>query len=250
MKLTSKFQPFIENIVIGCLFIYLGRYIMVQFNESSFGLAGLAAIIWGGFKVFIGVWIYGIALWALMFRPESYKDIKEKRRMAALLKKVERDLQSNNIKKAKDRVHGFIMKYPNDLKLKYELAKLYLRDSDPCNAGRYLYLKPRPSQEEKECIKQFEKANGDDPFEILRKISKPSKISRDFVVESRNSLTQLVKRIKTQSQVNSWIVREYSYHLDEIDVPFYKKIWVDEKDVIIHVAILIALLAVTMILKA
>ncbi len=248
MKHIAKIEPFIENIVIGSLFVTLGFYIMRTFNESSFGLVGLATIMWGGFKIFLGVVIYGIALWALIFRPRSFKDIKKRQAVDRVLKRVDRDIQSNNIRLAIDRLHGVIMNYPNDLQLKLKLARFYVQNGDLARAGRYLYLKPHPTSKEKECISLFERRNGDSAFHILRAITKPSRVDRDFVRESKKKITRLVNAIAADSERKSWIVREYEFYLDELNVPLYKKMWNEQRDVVVHVFMLIVLFCLAEIL--
>lgn len=245
-KVASKFQPFLENIVIGSLFVFLGRYIMTTFNENAFGHVGLVAIMWGGVKLFIGVVIYGIALWALVFRPDSFKNAKQDKMLATLLKRVTGDLQSNNIARAKDRLHGAILKYPNNIRVKHELAKLYLLEDDSINAGRYLYLKSNLSKREKECISNFETSKGNDSFHILRSITKPSKIDAEFVNESSRRLAHLVRESTKGSHAKSWIVRAYASYLEALNIPWHRKLWRDEKDIIVNVAILVSLFLLTL----
>jgi hypothetical protein len=188
-------------------------------------------------------------LWARLFKPESFIHVKEDRTFANTMKRVEGDLRSNNISRAIDRLHGGIMKNPNSTKYKFALGKLYLQRDDKINAGRYLYLKSKLSEKEGECVATFEGSNGGDSFQILRKITKPSKVDRNFVNEGKGKLTRLVDRAGKGVHKKSWIVRVYSAHLDEINIPFYKKIWREEKDVVIHVAILIGLFCLTIMLR-
>ncbi len=241
MKFLSKLQPFVENIVIGLLFVGVGLYIMRSFNESSFGLVGLAAIIWGGFKILIGLFIYGVALWALFFRPESFTDLKIKKAIDRALKKIENDVRLTNMRIAQDMLHAEIMKHPNNLAVKFALGKVYMNDHDLARAGRCLYLKSHPNKKERECIRAFEISVGGNAFQILRRISKPSKIDKDFVTGSKSKIKSLLTQIKSETEKRSWIVREYEYHLEEVDIPFYKKLWKDERDIIIHAIVLIVL---------
>lgn len=221
---------------------------MRSFNENAFGLVGLATIIWGGFKILIGVFIYSVALWALFFRQESFGDLKLKKAIDGVLKKVDNDLRLNNLGVAKDRLHALVWKYPNNLRIKFETAKLYLLENDLINAGRYLYLKPNPNKKEQECIRAFEESLGDNPFQILRRLSKPSKINKDFVGDSKRRIKRLLKGIKSESEKRSWIVREYAYYLDELSIPLYKRTWKEERDIIIHLIILLILFGLSQIL--
>ncbi|GLV65106.1 hypothetical protein Bmyc01_37750 [Bacillus mycoides] len=41
------------------------------------------------------------------------------------LKRIEKDLKNNNLGKARDRLHGLIATYPNELELRKKLGDIY-----------------------------------------------------------------------------------------------------------------------------
>ena len=55
------------------------------------------------------------------------------------LKRIEKDIENNNLGKARDRLHGLITTYPNELALK-KLGDIYFTLQYPEMAGRYWYL--------------------------------------------------------------------------------------------------------------
>jgi len=251
-KLNSiiyKIEPFFEHVGIGLLFIKTGIYILDELHTNFFAITGLISIFWGGFQIFIGIIIYVVVIIAYIFKPESFIHIKRKRIVESVLKRVEKDLESGNIQKAQDRLHGLISKYPNYLKIKFELAGIYLLDKDFVNAGRYLFLKPALNKQERFCVENFKNSLGNNPFQILKKISSPSQIDREFVQSSKSKIAELVNNIKVESEKKSWIVKNYSYYLHELNAPFYQRFFHNHKDVIIQIIILITLICLTEFLK-
>ncbi len=53
------------------------------------------------------------------------------------LKKIEEDILKNDLGKARDRLHGLISTYPNDLELRKKLGEIYFELKHPSMAGRY-----------------------------------------------------------------------------------------------------------------
>ena len=248
MKTIRKIEPLVENVIIGLLFIGIGFYIIDSFN-NFYEIIGFLSICLCGFKVFIGLIIYGIALWAIIFKPESFIQVKQNRIVERVLNRSQKDIKLKNLQRAKDRLHGLISKYPNNQKVRFELAHLYLIDKDYINAGRYLYFKNQPNDRELYSIEQFENSVGNNSFQILRKISKPSKIDTEFMQEFKTKFNVLIDNIQVESEKNSWIVNEVQYYLQIVNIPFYKKILRNQKDILIHSVVLIVLLCVTEILK-
>ncbi|WP_285767510.1 DUF6584 family protein [Peribacillus sp. SI8-4] len=82
------------------------------------------------------------------------------------IKKIEEDIEKNDLGKARDRLHGLISTYPHELELRRRLGDIYFALKDPSMAGRYWYLeKNKTSEMEKACI-LFEKSMGNDAFNI------------------------------------------------------------------------------------
>ncbi|AIW86484.1 hypothetical protein bwei_3876 [Bacillus mycoides] len=53
------------------------------------------------------------------------------------LKRIEKDIENNNLGKARDRLHGLITTYPNELALRKKLGDIYFTLQYPEMAGRY-----------------------------------------------------------------------------------------------------------------
>jgi len=248
-KVLRKIEPFFENIFIGFLFVGIGIHIFTTFNNNFFGFFGVIAIFWGGFKILIGLVIYGLYGWALFFKPESILRNQQNNSIERVMIKVKKDIEMENLQKAKDRLHGLLSKYPNLLKIRFKLSEIYLLEGDLKNAGRYLYLKPNPNSQECKCIREFEDSLGNNPFQILRKIVIPRKINSDFVLESKIVLSDLVKRVHIESEKGSLLILTLTYYLKESDVPFYIKLVKNQKDLLIHILVLIALLGLIEVLE-
>ncbi|MDQ0219788.1 DUF6584 family protein [Peribacillus cavernae] len=84
------------------------------------------------------------------------------------LKKIEEDVQNEDLGKARDRLHGLISTYPDELELRRKLGDIYSALKYPSMAGRYWYLEKNKTPEmEKACL-QFENSMGNDPIRISR----------------------------------------------------------------------------------
>ncbi|EEL89135.1 DNA helicase [Bacillus cereus] len=84
------------------------------------------------------------------------------------LKKIEKDIENNNLGKARDRVHGLIATYPNELELRKKLGDIYFTLQYPEMAGRYWYLEKEKTDVMHAACRQFEKSMGNDPYHIVR----------------------------------------------------------------------------------
>ncbi|WP_299834251.1 DUF6584 family protein [uncultured Metabacillus sp.] len=84
------------------------------------------------------------------------------------LKKIEEDILKNDLGKARDRLHGLISTYPNDLELRKKLGEIYFELKHPSMAGRYWYLEENKTPEMVKACIEFEKSMGNDPIRIAR----------------------------------------------------------------------------------
>jgi len=84
------------------------------------------------------------------------------------LQKIERDIASGDLGKARDRLHGLLATYPCDLSLRRRLGDLYALLHEPAMAGRYWYLEESPSPAMEAAWRTFERSCGDDPVQIVR----------------------------------------------------------------------------------
>lgn len=81
---VQKATPFFEHIVIGFAFAAMGYLFFWTFNTSFLGIFGMAAVCFGGLKILIGMIIYGLWVFALIFRPDYLKKKEEEEKEANL----------------------------------------------------------------------------------------------------------------------------------------------------------------------
>lgn len=84
------------------------------------------------------------------------------------LKRIEKDIENNNLGKARDRLHGLITTYPNELALRKKLGDIYFTLQYPEMAGRYWYLEKEKTDVMHAACLQFEKSMGNDSYHIVR----------------------------------------------------------------------------------
>jgi len=84
------------------------------------------------------------------------------------LKKIEDDIKKNDIGKARDRLHGLISTYPDELELRRKLGDIYFSLKYPSMAGRYWYLEVNKTPEMIKACAAFEQSEGNDPSRISR----------------------------------------------------------------------------------
>ncbi|MDO7484867.1 DNA helicase [Peribacillus frigoritolerans] len=110
------------------------------------------------------------------------------------IKKIEEDIEKNDLGKARDRLHGLISTYPNELELRRRLGDIYFALKYPSMAGRYWYLeKNKTSEMVKACI-LFEKSMGNDPLRIARAL----KFKGDNEILIRLELDQVISPIQNK----------------------------------------------------
>lgn len=241
MSLTKKIEPLIEEVIVGLLFIVVGINVLRQLNNSFLGFIGLFAILWGCFKLLIGIFIYGFFLYSLIFKPESFISVQEENHIKRIQKRIKRDLDKKEFDKAINRLLYLTHKYPSKTGLKYELAELYLKIQKPINAGRLLYFKDKKTIPEYEAVELFLKSNGNSPFQILRSVTNPKKVDVEFLTKNKKKVLQLIDAIDIASEKNSWVVKNLSYYIKLINTPLHKRIMVNNKDTLINIFALIVL---------
>lgn len=97
---------------------------------------------------------------------------------AKTLKRVEEDIKNNDLGKARDRLHGLISTFPNELELRKKLGDIYFELKYPAMAGRYWYLeKHKTPKMVKACI-EFENSLGND----INKIDRVLKFKGDIEI--------------------------------------------------------------------
>ncbi|PFN98769.1 DNA helicase [Bacillus sp. AFS076308] len=84
------------------------------------------------------------------------------------LRKIEEDIKNGDLGKARDRLHGLISTYPDELELRRKLGDIYSSLKYPTMAGRYWYLEEDKTPEMEKACAVFEKSEGNNPYRISR----------------------------------------------------------------------------------
>ncbi|MGB5945660.1 DUF6584 family protein [Paenisporosarcina sp.] len=108
------------------------------------------------------------------------------------LKKIEEDIEKSDLGKARDRLHGLVSTYPNELEVRGKLGDIYFALKYPAMAGRYWYLEKNKTPEMEEACIQFEKSMGNDSFSIARAI----KFKGDNEIINRLQLNQEISSLQ------------------------------------------------------
>lgn len=115
-------------------------------------------------------------------------DVSEK-----MLRKIDNDISSGDLGKARDRLHSLISTYPNNLELRKSLGDIYFALRYPTRAGLYWYLEDVKTPEMTAACKQFEVSMGNDLENIARalKFKGDADLIRDLdlraAIENRKS---------------------------------------------------------------
>ncbi|WP_459502760.1 DUF6584 family protein [Bacillus sp. C1] len=106
-----------------------------------------------------------VGLLELYYISQNEKEayVKEK-----TLIKIEKDIENHDLGKARERLHGLIQAYPDDLSLRKKLGDIYFRLQYPTMAGRYWYLEENKTPEMLQACRQFEKSLGNNHNEIIK----------------------------------------------------------------------------------
>ncbi|MDF2791610.1 MAG: helicase, partial [Neobacillus sp.] len=118
------------------------------------------------------------------------------------LKKIEEDINKNDLGKARDRLHGLISTYPNELELRRRLGDIYTELKYPSMAGRYWYLEKNKTPEMVKACILFEKSMGNDPIRVARAL----KFKGDSEILKRLQLDQVISPI--QDKVKETLLEE------------------------------------------
>jgi hypothetical protein len=83
------------------------------------------------------------------------------------LRRIEREIEAGDWGKARDRLHGLLVTYPDDLTLRRRLGEVYGQLHYPAMAGRYWYLEEDRTPDMDRACAAFERACGHDEAQIL-----------------------------------------------------------------------------------
>ena len=83
------------------------------------------------------------------------------------LRRIEREIAAGDFGKARDRLHGLLVTYPDDLTLRRKLGDVYWQLHHPAMAGRYWYLEEDRTPDMTQACAAFERTCGNDAAQIL-----------------------------------------------------------------------------------
>lgn len=90
------------------------------------------------------------------------------KKISRTLKRIEEDIKNDDLGKARDRLHGLIVTFPNELELRKKLGDIYFELKYPAMAGRYWYLDKNKTPEMVHACIEFESSMGNDINNIAR----------------------------------------------------------------------------------
>jgi hypothetical protein len=147
------------------------------------------------------------------------------------LEKIEKDILQNDLGKARDRLHGLILTYPNELELRKRLGDIYSALRYPSRAGLYWYLEQNKTPEMKLACINFEKSMGNNPI----RIAKALKFKGDCEVIKNLELRQVMLQIQNKSEMDLF---------DETEV--YEETWVGKLELLGIILVIIITLFFTL----
>ncbi|MFF2450567.1 DUF6584 family protein [Neobacillus sp. NPDC058068] len=112
------------------------------------------------------------------------------------LKRIEEDIKNNDLGKARDRLHGLISTYTNELELRKKLGDIYFELKYPSMAGRYWYLEEHKTPEMVKACIAFEKSMGNNPNRIARALKYKGNIEIIKRLELDQAITSIQKNVK------------------------------------------------------
>ena len=83
------------------------------------------------------------------------------------LERVDLDIKNGNLGKARERLLGLLVSFPDDLSLRKRLGDIFWKLQYPGMAGKYWYLEEEKTTEMELACGILEKQNGNDPLHIL-----------------------------------------------------------------------------------
>ncbi len=83
------------------------------------------------------------------------------------LESIEANINAGDLGKARDRLHGLLSSYPDNLELRKRLGAVYWRLQMPEMAGRYWYLEEAKDLDMTAACRRFEVQFGNDPAYLL-----------------------------------------------------------------------------------
>jgi hypothetical protein len=118
--------------------------------------------------------------------------------------RIQADIAASDLGKARDRLHGLIATYPNDLTLRLRLGQVYWELQYPAMAGRYWYLEQDKTPAMADACRSFERSCGDDPAKLLLAVKFRGDIEKIRDTYAGRTLLELQRRAE----------RDYGYVIE------------------------------------
>ena len=120
------------------------------------------------------------------------------------LERIDADVASGDFGKARDRLHGLLATYPEDMALRHRLGDLYWQLQYPAMAGRYWYMEESKTPDMVAACEAFERSCGGSPFHILLALKFQGNVVAIGDTYAGRVLLALQKRVRV----------EYRYDID------------------------------------
>lgn len=109
---------------------------------------------------------------------------------------IEKDMLAGNLGKARDRLHGLLVSYPDNLNLRKQLGDIYWLLQMPDMAGRYWYLEEMKDERMSTACRIFEKQFKNDPAFILLAIKFKGNTKNDPDTFANQTLEKLHQKAR------------------------------------------------------
>ncbi|MGE8001869.1 DUF6584 family protein [Lysinibacillus sp. NPDC093216] len=123
------------------------------------------------------------------------------KKISKTLKGIEEDIKNDDWGKARDRLHGLISTFPNELELRKKLGDIYFELKYPAMAGRYWYLEENKTPLMVHACIEFEKSMGNDINNIARALKYKGDIELLKGMELDPALLYKVKELVEEPDV-------------------------------------------------
>ncbi len=154
--------------------------------------------------------------------------------------KVENDITSGDLGKARDRLHGLLRTYPDNLEVRRKLGEIYWKLQYPAMAGRYWYLEEPITPEMERAHKAFEDSCGNNPIRMLDAI----KFRGDFNAIRSSTAGERITRLAERARKETG----FTYRLKHGIEPYpYQPTRTENLQKIGCIAVVLALIALLVI---
>ena len=116
------------------------------------------------------------------------------------LARVRAEIGSGDLYKARDRLHGLLVTYPNDLEIRRLLGEVYWELRYPAMAGRYWYLLESEDPRYVEAKQAFAKMHGGSATEMARAVKFRGDIAALNSSYAQDQLKELRLKVKQETR--------------------------------------------------